>query len=61
MSEVDTQNYVPTFPDGSEYELVKLPGKTKLGAGAYSSVKLVKKKDADEFYALKEVLNHNHF
>ena len=51
------QQKIPTFPDGSEYELVVLQNnaKNKLGSGAYASVKLVKKKGADEFYALKEI------
>ena len=48
---------IPTFPDGSEYDIVNLQNnaKNKLGCGAYASVKLVKKKGADEFYALKEI------
>lgn len=48
---------IPIFPDGTEYEFVDLPNhkNNKLGDGAYASVKLVKKKNADEFYALKEI------
>lgn len=48
---------IPTFPDGSEYEVVNLPNhkNNKLGNGAYASVKLVRKKNLDEFYALKEI------
>lgn len=55
MNREITSSFVPKFKDGTEYELVNLPGKSKLGSGAYAMVKLVKKKDFDEFYALKEV------
>lgn len=49
------QTVIPRFPDGSEYEIINIDNKSKLGSGAYASVKLVKKKNADEYYAIKEM------
>ena len=48
------QTAIPRFPDGSEYDLINMENK-KLGSGAYATVKLVKKKNVDEYYAVKEI------